>query len=44
MIWQYFEIFVYADLADRAMTANMMTGGVLFITISVMKDGFWNSV
>jgi hypothetical protein len=44
MTWQYFECFVYADLADRAITANMMLGGVLFITISVMKDGFWNSV
>jgi hypothetical protein len=44
MASQQFEVFVYADLADRAMTANMMTGGVLFITISVMKDGFWNSV
>jgi len=39
-----FEDSVHADLADRAMTANMMTGGVLFITISVMKDGFWNNV
>jgi len=39
-----FEDSVHADLADSAMTANMMTGGVLFITISVMKDGFWNSV
>lgn len=44
MTWQYFEVFGYAHLAERAMTANMMTGGVLFITISVMKDGFWNSV
>jgi hypothetical protein len=44
MTSQYFRVFVYADLADRAMTANIMTGGVLFITISVMNDGFWNSV
>jgi hypothetical protein len=35
---------IHAHLADKATTANMMTGGVLFITISVMKAGFWKSV
>lgn len=28
------------DLADNAMTANMMTGGTRFMTMSAMKAGF----
>jgi hypothetical protein len=30
----------HAHLADRATTANMMAGEVLFVTMSVIKDGF----
>jgi hypothetical protein len=32
------------DLADKATTANMMTGGHLFMTMSAMKAGLWNKV